>query len=71
MFRKKLNFGNSTNVKMEKDDNGDYSENCQKPDLRTEIYQLNEEKDKLEQESRCQSTNGKWMEERRKLLKVA
>ena len=56
---------------MEKDDNGDYSENCQKPDLRNEIYQLNEEKDKLEQESRCQSTNGKWMEERRKLLKVA
>ena len=76
VFRKKLNFGKSTNVKIDKDDNGEYGENCQKPDSSTSVQRTDKEKElelelELEQETRCQSNNGTWMEERSKLLTVA
>lgn len=58
----------------------DYGDTCQKPDMSKEIYEENkeaflhnlrrskEEIVELEKETRGQSSSGKWLEERRKLL---
>ncbi|EFA12570.2 hypothetical protein TcasGA2_TC004199 [Tribolium castaneum] len=62
------------------DRTGDYGDSCQQPDLPIEVY-LEQEEDflvklkrkigeieALEKETRFQSSSGRWMEERRKLL---